>query len=183
MGITVSGDDPTGIPGTVTPEPPPPTVTVSIPGTPLPAVTQTVTEKASATPSVSVKTVTATPSQSAEPSKTPSPKVAKTKVVYRTKTAVPSTASNPIPVASSPVSDSTVRPLEEWMSATPIPSVASPAQPQPGIVIQMPATQPVSSDAAGTMIGIVVILSLLMAMAAMGVGLWAFMRKVKRADR
>jgi hypothetical protein len=175
MGITVSGDDPTGIPGTVTPEPPP-TVTVSIPGTPIPVtIRETVT--ASATPSVTERTVTATPSASAAPVKTPSPKDTKPKVIYRTKTAQPSTAPNPVPAAT-PGLSSTVRPEGEIL----FPSVAgSPVQSQPGIVIQMPSTQPVANDVPGAMTWVLVGLLVVVVLGVMSVGLWAFVRKVKRA--
>lgn len=178
MGITVSGgDDPTGIPGTVEPESPPVTVTVSVPGTPSPAVTETVTETASArpTPSVPAIRVTETLTPSAAPQTTPSPTV-KPKVIYRTKTAQPSTAPNPIPAATLPDLSSTVRPEGEIS----FPSVASPAQSQPGITINLPPVQPVAADSPGAMTWVLVALLVCGVVAVMSVGLWAFIRKVKR---
>lgn len=176
LGKTVSGgDDPTGTPTVVEPESPPITVTVSAPGTPLPGVTQTVTKTASASPSVLERTVTATPSPSATPQTTPSPTV-KPKVVYRTKTAEPPNVANSIPTAM-PEARSTDRTEGEIQ----FPSVAaSPSQSQQGITIHLPSSQPVSADSPGAMTWVLVGLLVVVVLAVMSVGLWAFVRKVKR---
>jgi hypothetical protein len=129
---------------------------------------------------VTERTVAATPPTSSAPKKTPSPKDTKPKVIYRTKTAQPSTAPNPIP-APTLGADSTVRPLEEWAYGTPVPTVASPAQSQPGIVINLPSTQPVANDVPGAMTWVLVGLLVVVVLGVMSVGLWAFVRKVKRA--